>query len=450
MDQPHQPTQLTTLAPHLWEALVVLTLFALPWQTRWIFHEALIQGQVWEYGRFSLYAVDLLVLASAITWAITQAVQPRLRRLSALPLLCMGGLLFVSFMSIYFALDAGLAFNGFIRLAEGMVLFLLITQLRWSWRVPVWSVVVAGVVQSVMAFFEFLFQYIPSFKWLGLAAQDPTTSGVSVVVTTTGRFLRAYGTFPHPNILGGFMVYAIILAVALAITTEHERKRTVLYALLPLLTVGLLFSFSRQSLLGVVVSLMAFPSMMAIRAKEQMRVWTIATGAVFVSALALSAVFAPLMLARLQVAGPLEAHSLDARAVGLKEAELILWDVWPQGVGIGNYTWALHEKIDSSFAAKDLQPVHIVPALIMAEIGIFGLLFYALFLAMLFWEGRHHPEPERRSTHLAIAGALIIIPIFLGLWDHYLWSLPVGQWMFWSMCGIAVLVTHKHEGWQRV
>lgn len=432
-----------------WQLPLLAALFCLPLQTRWIFHEALIQGEVWEYGRFSLYGVDLLIIAALLFWAVGRAFDPHIRRLSPVIWISLGGILIVSFWSIYFALDSKIAIHGFVRLVEGAVLFFLVSQLRTTWRTPVWIVVLSGFVQSIVAFFEFIAQFIPSEKWLGLAAQNPSLEGVSVVLTTSGRFLRSYGTFPHPNILGGFMVYVIVLAVALIITTERERVRTFLYALLPCLAVGLLFSFSRQSMLGLVIALMAFPSMMAYRAIHQMRVWAYATGVVFATVIVLGSIFFPLMLTRLNVAGPLEAYSLDERAVGIQRARTILLDIWPQGVGIGNYTWALHQEIDPNMKAKDMQPVHITPLLIMAEIGIFGLVFYALFLAVLFWEGRHHPEPERRSTHLAIAGALVIIPVFLGLWDHYLWSLPVGQWIFWSMCGLAVLVTHPSERWHK-
>lgn len=446
MDQTPQRTHsLIRLIPRAWEGVLVLTLFALPLQTRWIWHEAIIKNEVWEYGRFSLYGVDLLILLALILWLASRPFQPTIRRVSPLLWMSLAGLLFVSFLSIYFALDASLAINGFSRLLEGVALFFLITQLRLSWRIPVWTVVLSGLTQSVLAFFEFILQRVPESKWLGLATQDPAFSGVSVVLTTGGRFLRAYGTFPHPNILGGFLVYCIVLAIALLITTEKKRVRTWLGALLPGLSAGILFSFSRQSVLGLLVSLMSFPSMMAYRAKLQMRLWTWGTGIIFVTLAALGAIFAPLVLTRLNVAGPLEEYSLDTRATGVQQAKKLLVDVWPQGVGIGNYTLALQKKLDSNIEAKDMQPVHILAVLILAEVGIFGLAFYALFLILLFWEGRHHPEPARRSTHLAIAGALVIIPIFLGLWDHYLWSLPVGQWIFWSMCGLAVLVTHPNE-----
>lgn len=416
----------------------------MPIQTRWIWHEALIEGEVWEYGRFSLYGVDILIGLACLGWLISRIFHQHQKRLSPLLTMSVSGILLVSFISLYFAADTRLALHGFIRIVEGIALFFLVSHLSIPWRIPVWTVVLSGFVQAVIAFFEFLFQSVPALKWLGIAAQDPSMSGVTVVVTEFGRFLRAYGTFPHPNIYGGFMVYVIILAVALAVMSQYKHVRTTIYGILPLLAGGLLFSFSRQSMLGLLIAMMAFPSIMAVRAKEQMKIWTISTGTLFFSTVVFALIFAPLMLTRFNVTGPLEAYSLDSRSIGIRHAIRLAQDHWLQGVGVGNYTWTLHEQLQPTPTAKHMQPVHNIYLLILNELGIFGLLFFGLFLLAIFAEGRHHPEPYVRSTHLALAGALVIIPLFLGMWDHYLWSLPVGQWIFWSMCGIAVLVTHHN------
>src|SRR3989344_8224312 len=38
-----------------------LFIFLLPWQTRWIWQDAFLNGFTWEYGRFSLYGTEILV-----------------------------------------------------------------------------------------------------------------------------------------------------------------------------------------------------------------------------------------------------------------------------------------------------------------------------------------------------------------------------------------------------
>jgi hypothetical protein len=42
---------------------VLVILFLLPWQTRDIFDRILLNGDAWEYGVYSVYAVEVLILA---------------------------------------------------------------------------------------------------------------------------------------------------------------------------------------------------------------------------------------------------------------------------------------------------------------------------------------------------------------------------------------------------
>ena len=58
-----------------------LFLFLLPWQTRLIWREARLNGFTWEYGRLSLYATQLLLLALLLLYGVWLA---RLGRLNLL------------------------------------------------------------------------------------------------------------------------------------------------------------------------------------------------------------------------------------------------------------------------------------------------------------------------------------------------------------------------------
>ena len=44
------------------EYLFYFFIFLLPWQTRWIFHDSLIGGEIYEYGRLSLYGFDVVFI----------------------------------------------------------------------------------------------------------------------------------------------------------------------------------------------------------------------------------------------------------------------------------------------------------------------------------------------------------------------------------------------------
>ena len=81
---------------------------------------------------------------------------------------------------------------------------------------------------------------------------DLSLPGASVVQLANGlRFVRAYGTLPHPNILGGFVLIALLGPITLFIS-----KKKLNYPALFLLSLGLILltlTFSRSAWLGMIV-----------------------------------------------------------------------------------------------------------------------------------------------------------------------------------------------------
>src|SRR3990167_5038077 len=59
-------------------------IFLLPWQTRLIIEQGLINGQSWEYGTMSLYATDIVILALAAFYLL-EIILHRTRRHSDRP-----------------------------------------------------------------------------------------------------------------------------------------------------------------------------------------------------------------------------------------------------------------------------------------------------------------------------------------------------------------------------
>jgi len=73
-----------------------------------------------------------------------------------------------------------------------------------------------------------------------------STLGTYVVETGAGRWLRAYGSFGHPNMLGFFLVLGIISAVAIAANGLGLRGRIFVWTVLKLIGAALLFSLSKS------------------------------------------------------------------------------------------------------------------------------------------------------------------------------------------------------------
>ena len=46
--------------------------------------------------------------------------------------------------------------------------------------------------------------------WLKESIISPNIPGVAKLIFNGHVYIRSYGLFPHPNILGGFLVFSII------------------------------------------------------------------------------------------------------------------------------------------------------------------------------------------------------------------------------------------------
>ena len=55
----------------------LIFVFLLPWQVRWIYHEAILNGQIWEYGRFSLYGTEILLILILLLSALKFIIQKK-------------------------------------------------------------------------------------------------------------------------------------------------------------------------------------------------------------------------------------------------------------------------------------------------------------------------------------------------------------------------------------
>ena len=101
---------------------------------------------------------------------------------------------------ISFLLFAGLSVNffsyPFLKLLVWVAIALLISLVNK--RAIFLFLAIAGLIESIIAFFQ--------FYWQG----DLFNTELARTFVDPGLLLRAYGTFPHPNILAAFLILSII------------------------------------------------------------------------------------------------------------------------------------------------------------------------------------------------------------------------------------------------
>jgi hypothetical protein len=281
------------------------------------------------------------------------------------------------------------------------------------------GIVASGSAQAALAIGQFVSQrpLVPvalDLPWLPSA--DVTLSGAPVVLDPAGdRLLRAFGTFPHPNILGGYLALALVLLPVL------NARRWLVWPLGVLLGGGLLVSFSRAAwlatALGVAMLLMRpNPRGVALR-------WLVAGFGVAILALALSPL-GVLVSGRLapQPANDLERGSIEQR-LALDRLALVEIRRHPLlGVGAGNFGLAtLEEGLQSVFG----EPAHSVPLLVVAELGLPGAAAGLLLVGAIADLARRDPIATRPALAACVTiGVLMLL-------DHYTWTMPPGRVLAW-------------------
>lgn len=376
-----------------------ITILALPWQTRWIWHisQTPEAGYQTEWGIYAVYGSWLLILA---TWAVSLGVKAEKIRIKK-TIWIAGCLMFIPMI-------VHPTWYMWQWMAQWFIILLFADALR---RLRLKREQVIGwFLWSVMphvglAFLQMFEQSVRASTWLGMAAQNPLISGVSVIGSS--RFLRAYAGFPHPNIAGMWFVFGLAAALWRVSSYKQQSHAKLTCVMLGLLSSGLVFTFSRTAWLSA--SVLLWICFIGIRSQTEAkrRYWPIALVilCVFLTALPLRSK----IMARVSPVTHLEQRSTNERVQAWKE-------IWPiirvspfTGYGIGRAAPLMQA------GSLGNQPPHALPMIVMLELGVFGFLGLILIIGTIWMIGD-------QSTNILLT--LLFIP---SLTDHYLWSLWSGQ-----------------------
>lgn len=407
---------------------IYLFVFLLPWQTRWIYHKAYINNSPWEYGRFSLYASEIILLfvlfLAMIIWSYKfphlnkeQKIKIIKNCFKDIPLLVVL-LIGWSGLVIFWSADKPLAGYGWLKIIEGAGLYWFGSTLLFNinFKKISLAIISAGLIQSIIALGQWLYQSSISSKWLGLSYLNPSILGTAVIENNTGRFLRAYGTLPHPNILAGFLVICILLCLILLINDSVKKYHNFSFFVMPFLTTALFFTFSRSGWMALLACL-ALLWLIYLKEKKSLKKLLLSTLLIIFIFSFLTLNYADLIKTRTFSQGRLEIKSNQERLNYFHQS----WDVikinWFKGIGLNNYTYYLSKK-NPNQNAWDYQPVHNFWLLVFAELGIIGLFLYLAIIIKSFINfGAFWP----------LLTAFAIISFF----DHFFYSLYFGIVLWW-------------------
>lgn len=359
----------------------------------------MINGAKWEYGTLGLYVSELFLLFLMAFAFLKKKINIKMLPKSFL-------LMFVyASLTIFWAGNRGLALQSIFHAVAAVGFFLLLHSKILSRSEIIKWLLISAAAPSLLGLYQFFSQSTFSSTWLGLTKHISSEAGSSVIVADTiGRWLRAYGPFSHPNVLGGYLTAVLLLFLS----SDFVDNRRWFYRIIALFaTMALVLTLSRSAWLAFLIGMVVIGFEAWRKNNDQKLINVFAVSLMFFVTLG---IIHGLAGNRIFLGSSNEINSITERVTGWQDAKKIIM-IHPWGVGWGNYTAALIQA-NSGHPGWYYQPVHNVLLLILAEWGIPGFLFFLFWMILalkLVW--------RRFQSHAFLAGLIAI-----GLVDHYFYS----------------------------
>lgn len=413
--------------------LLVAFLLLLPWQTRYIFGDVLVGGEVSEYGRMSLYVFDVVLVlflaASAHVFSREYWMRLWSDKIKRVSMMSIAAIVLLSFISVIWSVEPYVALAASLHLlGAGALFYVLLADKSISINLILGGLVVGMIVPSILGWVQTAMQSVGASSILGIAAQDPAALGTAVIETAEGRWLRAYGTFPHPNIFGGFLAIGLVAMLGLLARVKEKKSELVVWFAGAVMAGGLVMSASRTAWLAALLGLVVFWfGHRYLKHKDYLKR---TRGALLLSltvALIVAISLMPMLSTRFDQSNRLENISSSERTEQWSEAGKMVVaspSVFLLGSGVHNYTFAL-ASMKPLQRVWAYQPVHDVPMLVFAELGLVGLVLLLVFVVSTDW----YAHKNWKKSDALIALSLGTTVLVLSLLDHYLWTQASGVYL---------------------
>lgn len=426
-------------------------LLSFPFSWRNVLLPSVAGGAFNEFLDLSIYIGDILILSSILLLLkhkdINKSILDWIEKFHVEHVALFFLLCYIA-VSLFFAdsrlLVVDSTFSVLRILAIAIIFFYTLNEVDSNGQRSTWNnvrltilILILGVLfQSIIALGQFSTNSSVGLKLVGEPILSTMMPGVAEVDILGEKQLRAYGTFLHPNVLGGFLVIMLLIIYAyfrlFHVEQNKDRiKRFHVEHYLLLLTTfcalfALAFTFSKSAIFVLMVSIVIV--LFHVERRGQCIRKFHVEHIVFIFYLITSITI-------------LVIQGNNGNLIKSIYERLDIYQVTTQasqnnefmGLGLGNSTLALHNL--ESLEAWQLQPIHNIYLILLTELGYIGGGILIVCLVALL---KHVPRGTNILYYLPLMGVIII-----GLFDHYPLTLFVGNVLFglalgWLLYGISI------------
>lgn len=431
--------------PKIERGLLWLLLVTLPWQMRVVLMPVFRHDVFLEYSSIALYSTDILIVGLLIVWIISAIIKYQ-------KIIIGSKLFFWSIIGLFIWIWLSLLVNKLggalgnpasaIWIASKITLlslfyFYLINRVK-SAREIIMPLSIGIFLQGAIAMGQYFLNHSLGLKWLDESVLNPLEKGTPVVIKNGMRQLRAHGLTPHANVLGGYLSIGLLLLMA----ELSQKKNLWLWMSFLVGIAGLFLSFSRTAWIVFLIGSIATGAYVLryklMNSTQLLKKWGI--GLILISILVISQYQA--VLPRIAVNQVIEQNSLIEREQQLTEFKTIYAQSKIFGVGMSQYVANNIKLAEASGVINDYpQPVHNMFLLVLAELGVGGLIIFLAFLmGGLIELQRMKPSLVKVVLSSAWLGVMV-----LGAMDHYIWDLQQGRLIFWLVLALIGITSYNEE-----
>ncbi|PJA86956.1 MAG: hypothetical protein CO141_02065 [Candidatus Moranbacteria bacterium CG_4_9_14_3_um_filter_42_9] len=358
-------------------------------------------------------------------------------------------------------------------------------------------IITIGLINAMIGISQVTLQHSLGLFWLKESLISPDLPGVAKIVLDGSKYIRAYGLFPHPNILGGFLFLSIILTLAhwrlfhvkqskpvggaryaswdndqgkiysaqntfsanqnCFTWNNYGRYNRYIFALiLGIQIVAGILTFSKSAILGLVLALCYLCYKFNVP-QGTFRKWLV------VNFMQIGLFMFGLILVIFLIKPDFTSIFIQTareRVLYLNIAKSIISGNLLAGIGSGQFVSEMQMYSQETLLTWQMQPVHNVFLLIWAELGLVEFSLFAWFLWKMFHPSQNVPrgtfdgagteQSEASSESKTVSRgtseselntqivfkALLIGFLVIALFDHYLWDIQQGQILLWLVLGL--------------
>lgn len=414
-------------------ALFFLTLLFLPAQFGRHFWPSFsyILGIRIDYLSPTVYLTDILILLLFIFFITSLQIKylsKLFKRFSWLSINLLFLIVFL-FLGVIFSKSPLAGFYGLFKLFEfiffGVYTTRFVTKINFKKILFVFSVAI--IFESMLSVAQYLKQSSIGefFYFFGERTFNGQTPGVANASINGELILRPYGTFSHPNVLGGYLLIGMTI-ILFSLGSTKKQLRKILYSMSLIGgTLALILTFSRIAILLWLIIIFIF---LISKAGKNFLKKNIAFFLIFISIVIFSVFYTPIISRFSNLS--LYDESFSQREDLLKSSFTIIKSHPFLGTGLNNFLIELAQVQKTNNVTFYLQPTHNIFLLVAVQTGILGLIYFIGFLAKTFKKAFW----KRDLINYKIIVFLSIL--VLGSFDHYFLTVQQGQLLLSFIFGL--------------